>query len=100
GIFRKLVENGNDVFVAYQTSGNIAVFDHDVLRYLDFVGKYLRAMGIDTASHETARERIEQFLEHKASGDIDIAEVGYVKQYIREAEATSGAMHVGLSRDR
>ncbi len=36
GILRKLVENGNQVTVAYQTSGNIAVFDHDVRRYLDF----------------------------------------------------------------
>ena len=39
GMFRKLVENENEIYVAYQTSGNIAVFDHDVLRYIDFVGK-------------------------------------------------------------
>jgi glucosamine-6-phosphate deaminase len=35
GILRKLVENDNDIIVAYMTSGNIAVFDHDVRRYVD-----------------------------------------------------------------
>src|SRR5690606_33154602 len=37
GILRKLVENGNEIIVAYMTSGNIAVFDHDVRRYVDFM---------------------------------------------------------------
>ena len=43
GLLRKLVENGNRVTVAYQTSGNIAVFDHEVRRYLDFLR---RAAGV------------------------------------------------------
>lgn len=98
GMFRKLVENGNDVYVAYQTSGNIAVFDHDVLRYLDFVGKYLNAMGIDPSSHKAIEKKIEHFLQNKAPGEVDIPEVGLIKQFIREAEAVSGAMHVGLKR--
>src|SRR2546423_8031870 len=37
GILRKLVENDNEIIVAYMTSGNIAVFDHDVRRYVDFI---------------------------------------------------------------
>ena len=37
GILRKLVENENEITVAYMTSGNIAVFDHDVRRYVDFL---------------------------------------------------------------
>ncbi len=37
GILRKLVENENEITVAYMTSGNIAVFDHDVRRHLDFL---------------------------------------------------------------
>ncbi len=98
GIFRKLVENDNDLYVAYQTSGNIAVFDHDVLRYLDFVGKYLGAMKIDAASHKAIERTIEEFFSHKAPGQVDIPEVGHIKQFIREAEAVSGAMHVGLDR--
>ncbi len=37
GILHKLVENENEIVVAYMTSGNIAVFDHDVRRYVDFL---------------------------------------------------------------
>jgi glucosamine-6-phosphate deaminase len=99
GMFRKLIENGNEVFVAYQTSGNIAVFDHDVLRYLDFVGKYLDAMGMDPSQHEDIESKIERFLSEKAPGELDIPEVAHIKQFIREAEAVSAAMHVGLPRD-
>lgn len=100
GIFRKLVENTNDVHVAYQTSGNIAVFDHDVLRYLDFVQKHLHAMHLDGQHHERLRTRIEEFILNKRPGDIDIPEVAMVKQFIRESEAVSGAMHVGLQREK
>jgi glucosamine-6-phosphate deaminase len=100
GIFRKLVENGNDVHVAYQTSGNIAVFDHDVLRYLDFVDKHLHAMNLDGQDHMQLTRRMEDFLMNKKPGDIDIPEVAMVKQFIRESEAVSGAMHVGLRRDK
>ena len=65
GIFRKLVDNANDVSAAYQTSGNIAVFDHDVLRYIDFVEKYLHAHGFNAAEHGKLRDRVEQFLAQK-----------------------------------
>ena len=100
GAFRKLVENGNDVHVAYQTSGNIAVFDHDVLRYLDFVQKHLHAMQLDGQDHQQLSRRIEDFILNKKPGDIDIPEVAMMKQFIRESEAVSGAMHVGLTRDK
>lgn len=100
GIFRKLVENGNDVHVAYQTSGNIAVFDHDVLRYLDFVQKHLHAMHLDGQDHSQLSKRIEDFILNKHPGDIDIPEVAMMKQFIRESEAVSGAMHVGLKKEK
>jgi len=99
GLFRKMVENSNDIYVAYQTSGNIAVFDHDVLRYIDFVEKYLKAQNLPVTEHSKLRARIESFLSHKKPGEIDIPEVGHIKRFIRESEATSGAMHVGVKAD-
>lgn len=100
GLFRKLVENGNNVHVAYQTSGNIAVFDHDVLRYLDFVAKYVHAQGLHAAEHSRLRKRIEQFLARKKPGEVDIPEVACIKQFIRESESVSAAMHVGVPSER
>jgi len=98
GILRKLVENDNDITVAYMTSGNIAVFDHDVRRYVDF----LERLG---AEGRIGREKVEQLackvhdcLERKTPGEVDIPEVQDIKRIIREAEAVSGIETVGLPR--
>ena len=40
GMLNKLHQNRNDIVVAYQTSGNIAVFDHEVRRYVDFLRRF------------------------------------------------------------
>src|SRR5207253_7916752 len=40
GILNKLHQNENFITVAYQTSGNIAVFDHEVRKYLDFLERF------------------------------------------------------------
>ena len=42
GILNKLHQNNNNIIVAYQTSGNIAVFDHEVRRYVDFLRRFDR----------------------------------------------------------
>jgi len=99
GILRKLVENGNEVTVAYQTSGNIAVFDHDVRRYLDFLrrgGKVL--LGEGTAEAEV--QEIMDALARKAPGEVDTPTVQSLKRVIRETEARSALESVGLSPDR
>ena len=50
GTLIRLVEDGHEVHVAYMTSGNIAVFDHDARRVADLVTEYNRLFGIDSAS--------------------------------------------------
>src|SRR5207253_3676554 len=50
GVLRKLWENENAIVVAYMTSGNIAVFDHDVRRHLDFVSRAAETLGLDRAA--------------------------------------------------
>jgi glucosamine-6-phosphate deaminase len=96
GILRKFVENGNDVTVAYMTSGNIAVFDHDVRRYVDFIERLARdGHGEERSAHALAK-KIYDFLEHKKPGDVDIPEVLDMKRIVRETEAISGIETVGL----
>ena len=99
GILRKLVENGNHLTVAYMTSGNIAVFDHDVRRHVDFL---LRIDGADHVGGPALRafaERVYAALAAKCPGDVDIAEVQDVKRVIRESEAVSGLEVMGLSKE-
>lgn len=101
GLLRKLVENGNHVTVAYQTSGNIAVFDHEVRRHLDFLR---RAAGVidlgDAAGLEEVLRSLEDRLARKEPGDVDPGVVQQLKRIIRETEATAAIESLGLSADR
>ncbi len=115
GTLRKLHENRNDVAVAYMTSGNIAVFDHEVRRYLDFVRRFRRdvledeprsAGAPDSAAHPDSSARLERligkveaFLAGKEPGEVDIPEVQAIKRHIRETEAVSAVESLGYSRE-
>jgi glucosamine-6-phosphate deaminase len=99
GILRKFVENENDMLVAYMTSGNIAVFDHDVRRYVDFLERLEQDRGLGRRSVDTLASRVYKFLDGKQPGDVDIDEVADIKRIIRESEAVAGIEVMGLSRD-
>jgi glucosamine-6-phosphate deaminase len=96
GILNKLHQNGNEITVAYQTSGNIAVFDHEVRRHLDFVRRFDRDFETDEGSIRSFIEQIYEFLGGKAPGDVDTPEVQKIKKSIREAEAVSGIETFGM----
>ena len=98
GILYKLVQNGNDVTVAYMTSGNIAVFDHDVRRYVDFLVRLRDDRGIGGDEVSALAARVHDFLARKQPGDVDIAEVQDIKRIIRESEAVSGIEVMGLDK--
>jgi glucosamine-6-phosphate deaminase len=99
GILYKLAQNGNDLTVAYMTSGNIAVFDHEVRRYVDFLLRMDRDRGIGGEAVREYAERVYECLDKKHPGDVDIPEVQDTKRVIREAEAVSGIEVMGLSKD-
>jgi glucosamine-6-phosphate deaminase len=98
GILRKFVENGNDITVAYMTSGNIAVFDHDVRRYVDFLQRLAHERGIAGGTVDRYASLVNDFLDSKQPGDVDIPEVADIKRIIRESEAVAGIEVMGLTR--
>jgi glucosamine-6-phosphate deaminase len=98
GILRKLRENGNAITVAYMTSGNIAVFDHDVRRHLDFVERSGAALGLDVERVRAARREVERSFAAKQPGGVDLPVVQDLKRMIRESEAVSAIESVGLPR--
>ncbi len=100
GILHKLQQNANEITVAYQTSGNIAVFDHEVRRYLDFIRRTEGVLGIPSDRPEGTITRIEAFLDAKSPGEVDIDEVLQIKKAIRESEAVSAIQTLGLSREQ
>jgi glucosamine-6-phosphate deaminase len=99
GALRKFVENGNQILVAYMTSGNIAVFDHDVRRYVDFLRRLEQNHGLCKPEIDPLANLVYDFLDSKRPGDIDIREVQDIKRIIRESEAVAGIEVMGLTRD-
>ncbi len=99
GILRKLTLNGNHILVAYMTSGNIAVFDHDVLRYVDVLERLAADQVLGRRSVDSLAARVRTFLTGKRAGEVDIPEVLDLKRIIREAEAVSGIETIGLHRE-
>ncbi|MBM4186367.1 MAG: glucosamine-6-phosphate deaminase [Gemmatimonadetes bacterium] len=98
GMLRKLVLNQNQITVGYLTSGNIAVFDHDVRRYLDFLGRLAAERALATDAVEALTERVEGFFRRKRPGEVDLPEIRDLKRMIRESEAVSGIETLGLPR--
>src|SRR4029077_16208133 len=96
GLLRKLWENENAIVVAYMTSGNIAVFDHDVRRHLDFVERAATTLGLDAAAAHRVHADVEASFERKAPGDVDLPAVQELKRVIRESEAIAALESVGL----
>ena len=96
GILRKLRENENTIVVAYMTSGNIAVFDHDVRRHLDFVDRAAQALGIDAGAVHSVRDQILSHFDRKMPGDVDLPVVQDLKRFVRESEAIAALASVGL----
>src|SRR5262249_10562289 len=101
GIIGKLRENGNEIVVAYQTSGNIAVFDHEVRRYLDFLRRTAADFFDDGSPRLSARvNEPEQSLARKSPGEADDPRVLQIKRRIREVEARSAIEALGLAPEQ
>lgn len=95
GTFQRLVDQGHDVHVAYQTSGNIAVADDEALRFIDFVVDYNQKFGIESHKSTKIFEEASAYLKGKKNSDIDPPEVRYVKGLIRRGEAKATCRFVG-----
>lgn len=99
GTFIRLVDQGHDVHVAYQTSGNTAVWDDDVLRFMEFAIDFNGSIGDDNNHLKNIYNDMRSFLVTKQPNQIDTQEIRNVKGFIRKTEAISGARYAGLDDD-
>ncbi len=96
GTLIRLVEDGHEVHVAYMTSGNIAVFDRDALRYADLVAEFNRQFDIDCDASRQLAEQVRSSLAAKRPGESDCPAVLRIKSLIRWSEAKAGARVCGI----
>ena len=96
GTLKRLHEQGHQVHIGYQTSGNIAVADDEALRYASFACDYNQKFGIESTEAEDIYEKASIFLKNKKSSEIDTEEVRYIKGLIRKGEARATCHFIGI----
>jgi glucosamine-6-phosphate deaminase len=100
GTFQRLHDQGHEVHVAYQTSGNIAVADDEAFRFIEFVQEYNRRFGIQSPQADTLYSEARSFLKAKKSGEVDSEALRAVKGLIRKGEARATCRFVGVPMER
>lgn len=96
GTFQRLHDQGNEVHVAYQTSGNIAVTDEFVSRYLDFAIGFESVLGSPTRKSLDFVKETRKFLARKKSNQVDTPAIRKIKALIRQGEAKATCRYVGI----
>ncbi len=87
GTLIRLVDQEHEVHVAYQTSGNIAVFDDDAIRFCEFAADFNKQFRVDPQRTTELEQHVEQFLKKKQPGQVDSEMVQMIKGLIRRGEA-------------
>ena len=96
GTFGRLVTQGHEVHVAYQTSGNIAVFDDDVVRYADFFRELNQEYNFSTSKGNSLYADVTSSIDQKKAGNTDSLDVMKIKALIRRSEAKAGCRYLGI----
>ena len=97
GTIQRLVEQNHDVHIAYQTSGNIAVGDEEVIRYISLMQNVVDRFD---KKNEVVRAKYAEILnflcEEKQVGESDSSDVLYIKAQIRREEARTACRFMGV----
>ena len=96
GTLKRLVDQKHDVHVAYETSGNIAVGDEDMMRYFLMMDKIAPIFGFDSEGYKKLSAEVHDFVGHKKAGDMDSKDIREIKTMIRQAEATIACNYIGV----
>ncbi len=99
GTFQRLHDQGHDVHVAYQTSGNIAVTDEFVTRFLDFAVGFEEIAGINNNTSENIYNEVRSFIKNKKSNQVDTPQIRAIKGLIRRCEARATCRYVGIKEE-
>jgi glucosamine-6-phosphate deaminase len=96
GTFQRLHDQGHDVHVAYQASGNIAVTDEFVTRFLDFAVGFEAIAGINNQTSEAIFKGVRSYIADKKSNQVDTPQIRSIKGLIRRCEAKATCRYVGI----
>ena len=89
GTFDRLVAQGHDVHVVYQTSGNIAVPNHEALKFAE--------VGLSIDAENKTYQKIVSFITPLNNNQVDIPEVRNLKGLIRQKESIGATRFMGIA---
>jgi len=95
GTLIRLNHDKHEVHIAYMTSGNIAVFDHDALRVAELVADYNQLFEIEREQSNRLANQVKDAIDQKRPGQPDMETILRIKGLIRRSEARSGAIAIG-----
>ncbi len=100
GTIRRLVQQGHDLHLAYETSGNIAVGDEEVTRFMHFINGFnqIFADSKDSIISNKYKE-IKEFFANKKEGDFDTRDILTIKGLIRRGEARTACTYNQIPLD-
>ena len=99
GTFQRLQDQGHEVHVAYQTTGNIAVADDEALRFAEFVVDFNEKFeSVNTKANKIYKDAV-RFLKNKKDSELDIDAVRQIKGLIRKGEAKNTCRFVGIKKE-
>lgn len=96
GTFARLIKQGHDVHIAYETSGCIAVCDDEVVRFMDFMRGFGQMHSPEDKVIEEKYNEYTHYLFNEKKDDRDTREILDIKALIRRGEATAACRHMGL----
>ena len=100
GTIRRLVQQGHDLHIAYETSGNIAVGDEEVTRFMHFINGFNQIFGGNKDSVISNKyKEIKDFFAHKKESDFDTRDVLTIKGLIRRGEARTACTYNKIPLD-
>lgn len=101
GTLRRLVQQGHEVHVAYETSGNIAVGDEEVVRFMHFINGFNQLFGDGADKVITDKyAEIKKFFSEKKEGDFDTRDILTIKGLIRRGEARTACTYNNIPLSR
>ena len=97
GTINRLVKHGHDLHIVYETSGNIAVNDEDVTRYMHFINGFREMFSVDNDDFISQKyAEVNEFISHKKDGDLDSRDILNIKGLIRRVEARTACAYNGI----
>lgn len=100
GTLARLSEHGHEVHVAYQTSGNIAVYDDDVIRFVDFADEFKDIFNLPGIDTQSILREVTSLMKDKKPGEADKEEIRKLKAAIRKGEAKAACRYIGIDENR